>query len=88
MIVHIRIDEKNRLREKASLAKEFASKANLIEGGSNKPLSLSQQNFLVWEKGNKVCRYTILITLSNELFNIYSNCKIVKEIWDYYIKNT
>ena len=45
VIVHIRIEEKNRLRDKASLAKEFATKANLIEGGSSKPQSRSQQNF-------------------------------------------
>ena len=45
VIVHIRIEEKNRLRGKASLAKEFASKANLIESGSRKPQFRSQQNF-------------------------------------------
>ena len=35
-----------------------------------------------WKKGNKVCRYTILSTLSNELYDVYCSYKSAWEIWD------
>ncbi|CAL8992693.1 unnamed protein product [Prunus brigantina] len=31
---------------------------------------------------NKICRHTILSTLSNELFDIYCSYKTAKEIWE------
>jgi len=31
---------------------------------------------------NKVCRHTIMSTLSNDLFDVYCPCKEAKEIWD------
>ena len=34
-----------------------------------------------WAYLNKVCRHTILSTLSNELFDIYCSYKEAKEIW-------
>lgn len=35
-----------------------------------------------WTYANKVCRYVILSTLSNELFDVYCSYKLAKEIWD------
>ncbi|CAH9088579.1 unnamed protein product, partial [Cuscuta europaea] len=35
-----------------------------------------------WTYSNKVCRHTILSTLSNELFDVYCTKKVAKEIWD------
>ena len=35
-----------------------------------------------WETGNKQVRHAILSTLSNELFDIYWQFKVAKEIWD------
>ena len=35
-----------------------------------------------WETGNKQVVYVIPSTLSNELFDIYCQFKVVKEIWD------
>ena len=35
-----------------------------------------------WKQANKVCRYTILSTLSNDLFDVYASYKVAKEIWD------
>ena len=35
-----------------------------------------------WETGNKQVRHAILSTLSNELFYIYCQFKVAKEIWD------
>ncbi|KAF7802715.1 Retrovirus-related Pol polyprotein from transposon TNT 1-94 [Senna tora] len=35
-----------------------------------------------WLQANKVCRHTILSTLSNELFDIYSVYKEAKTIWE------
>ena len=34
-----------------------------------------------WEIGNKKIRHAILSILSNELFNIYCQFKVAKEIW-------
>ncbi|XP_039119091.1 uncharacterized protein LOC120255315 [Dioscorea cayenensis subsp. rotundata] len=36
----------------------------------------------IWEKRNKICRHTILSTLSNELYDIYCDLKTAKEIWN------
>ncbi|KAK3009756.1 hypothetical protein RJ639_014456 [Escallonia herrerae] len=49
VIVHIRIEEKNRSREKAAKAKEFTSKANLIEERHDRP------------HGNQIGRTTDLV---------------------------
>ena len=35
-----------------------------------------------WETENKQVKYAILSTISNELFDIYCQFKVVKEIWD------
>ncbi|OMO89770.1 Integrase, catalytic core [Corchorus capsularis] len=35
-----------------------------------------------WTHANKVCRHTIISTLSNELFDVYSPYKEAKQIWD------
>lgn len=35
-----------------------------------------------WSYANKVCRHTILTTLSNELFDVYSSYKDAKDIWE------
>ena len=39
-------------------------------------------NFETWTHANKVCRCTILTTLSNELFNVYCAYKETKVIWE------
>ena len=36
----------------------------------------------IWETGNKQVRHVILSTFSNELFDIYCQFKVAKEIWD------
>ena len=38
-------------------------------------------NTEVWAQANKVCRHTILTTLSNELFDVYYAYKEAKVIW-------
>ena len=35
-----------------------------------------------WEIGNKQVRHAILSIISNELFDIYCQLKVAKEIWD------
>ena len=40
-----------------------------------------------WETGNKQVVYVIPSTLSNELFDIYCQFKVAKEIWDAMNKN-
>ncbi|GMI75998.1 hypothetical protein HRI_001269100 [Hibiscus trionum] len=40
-----------------------------------------------WIHANKVCRHTIISTLSNELFDVYFPYKESKEIWDNMILN-
>ena len=35
-----------------------------------------------WEMGNKQVRHVILSTISNELFYIYCQFRVAKEIWD------
>ena len=39
-----------------------------------------------WTYANKVCRHTILTTLSNELFDVYCAYKEAKIIWDSMLK--
>ena len=39
-------------------------------------------NSKAWTHENKVCRHTILTTLSNELFNVYCAYKEAKVIWE------
>ena len=39
-------------------------------------------NTEAWAHTNKVCRHTILTTLSNELFYVYCAYKEAKVIWD------
>jgi len=35
-----------------------------------------------WIHANKVCRHTLLIVLSNDLFDVYASYKEAKDIWD------
>ena len=35
-----------------------------------------------WTYANKVCRHTIISTLSNELFDVYCSYKDAKDIWE------
>jgi len=35
-----------------------------------------------WIHANKVCHHTMLIALSNDLFDVYCSYKEAKEIWD------
>ncbi|KAF3638194.1 putative pre-mRNA-processing factor 6-like [Capsicum annuum] len=35
-----------------------------------------------WQYANKVCRHTIVQTISNELFDMYCSCKESKVIWE------
>ena len=39
-------------------------------------------NTEAWTQANKVCRHTILTTLSNELFDVYYANKEAKFIWE------
>ena len=41
----------------------------------------TNDNAIAWTHGNKVCRHSILSTLSNELFDIYCSYKETNEIW-------
>ena len=51
---------------------------------------LSTENTLpnseAWTYANKVCRHTILTTLSNELFDVYCAYKEAKVIWESMLK--
>ncbi|KAF7833156.1 Retrovirus-related Pol polyprotein from transposon TNT 1-94 [Senna tora] len=40
----------------------------------------TQKDF--WQHANKVCRHTLLSTLSNDLFDIYSAYKEANKIWE------
>jgi hypothetical protein len=47
------------------------------------PPSTAPQNITdKWAQANKVCRHTILSTLSNDLFDVYCSYKEAKAIWD------
>ena len=57
----------------------------------NKPVLESEgyeEKLPIWEKGNKICHHTILITLSNELFDKIATIKMPKKFGIYYTKNT
>ena len=41
----------------------------------------TNDNAKAWTHVNKVCRHSILSTLSNELFDVYCSYKEVKKIW-------
>ena len=56
---------------------DYLTKAKPEEGSEDYDNALAK-----WEKGNKVCRHTILSTLSNELFDIYYTYKTAAEIWE------
>ncbi|XP_039140534.1 uncharacterized protein LOC120277756 [Dioscorea cayenensis subsp. rotundata] len=49
---------------------------------NSKPLESSPKQLELWVHANKVCRHTIISTLSNELFDVYCANKEAKEIWD------
>ncbi|KAF7807318.1 Retrovirus-related Pol polyprotein from transposon TNT 1-94 [Senna tora] len=44
----------------------------------------TQRDF--WQHANKVCRHTLLSTLSNDIFDIYSIYKEAKKIWESLIR--
>ena len=46
-----------------------------------KPKSDSE-NLSKWENGNKQVKHVILSTLTNELFDVYCQYKLAKQIWD------
>ncbi|XP_060182941.1 uncharacterized protein LOC132612882 [Lycium barbarum] len=52
----------------------------LTDSKPDESSSSTQQN--QWVYANKVCKDTILSTLSNELFDVYCSNKKAKEIWD------
>ena len=58
---------------------------NLAEFLTEPPPDSDSENYEVllqnWIKANKVCRSTILSTLSNELYDVYSQHKFAYEIW-------
>ena len=58
---------------------------NLAEFLTEPPPDSDSKNYEVllqnWIKANKVCRSTILSTLSNELYAVYSQHKLAYEIW-------
>ncbi|GMI83726.1 hypothetical protein HRI_002041900 [Hibiscus trionum] len=47
----------------------------------------SEKQIECWIHANKICRHTIISTLSNELFDAYCPYKKSKEIWDNMILN-
>lgn len=47
-----------------------------------KPPSEDKKRMDEWTYANKVCRHTIISTLSNELFDVYCQYKEAKKIWD------
>jgi len=49
---------------------------------SSKPNKSSGKQVEHWTYENKVCRHTLLSTLSNDLFDVYCSYKEAKEIWD------
>ncbi|XP_022873573.1 uncharacterized protein LOC111392455 [Olea europaea var. sylvestris] len=52
-----------------------------------KPSSNSEAHIQdAWVHAKKVCRYTILQTLSNELFDVYCSYKEAKTIWEALVK--
>ena len=50
------------------------------------PLDAGKQIQDAWLYANKVCRHTILQTISNELFDVYCSYKEAKLIWEALIK--
>lgn len=58
---------------------------NLAEFLTEPPPDSDSENYEVllqdWIKANKVCQSTILNTLSNELYDVYSQHKFAYEIW-------
>ena len=47
-----------------------------------KPVETSNKQWELWVHANKVCRYTIISTLSNDLFDVYCSYKEAKQIWE------
>ena len=47
-----------------------------------KPTDTTSKQMELWVHANKVCRHTIISTLSNELFDVYCSYKDAKEIWE------
>ena len=46
------------------------------------PKPTNDDDLLKWEKANRICRHTILSTLSNELFDVYYPIQSASEIWE------
>ncbi|XP_038982179.1 uncharacterized protein LOC120110669 [Phoenix dactylifera] len=56
---------------------QYLNKSKPIEGSEDFDSKLKE-----WKHGNKICRHTILSTLSNELFDVYCSYKEAAEIWE------
>jgi len=57
----------------------YAVTSALIESKSDESASAQLNQ---WIYANKVCKHTILSTLSNELFDVYCSNKEANEIWE------
>ncbi|XP_019265607.1 PREDICTED: uncharacterized protein LOC109243157 [Nicotiana attenuata] len=51
-----------------------------------KPIEANSIQMDQWVHANKVCRHTIISTISNELFDVYVSYKEEKEIWESMIR--
>jgi len=48
----------------------------------SEPIIVDGKQMEAWLYANKVCRHTIISTLSNELLDVYCSYKEAKQIWD------
>ena len=55
---------------------------NLVNILTNSKPKSDFEDLSKWENGNKQVRHAILSTLTNELFDVYCQYKVAKEIWD------
>ena len=59
---------------------------NLVEYLTQKQPTDDTENYeqalAEWNKANKVCRHTVLSTLSNELYDVYCSYKTAHVIWE------
>jgi hypothetical protein len=54
----------------------------LTEPRSDEESEEQSEELRNWEMANKLCVNTILNSLSNELFDVYYNCTIARDLWD------
>ena len=72
-----------RWKERVYSAIDVVNLVNILT--DPKPKSDSEDLFK-WENGNKQVRHAILSTLTNEIFDVYCQYKVAKEIWDVFTK--